>query len=173
MPDQNFKLFREKPLEAVDSTDNLNDYLHVTSPGIWLVLGVVILLLAGAVVWGCFGHIDTTVQAAVVTEAGESTCYVPAEAMQSVLNGAAVTVDGQEWTFDLSGAEPQPMLITAESGLYLLLAGGYTEGDAVYPIPVFPALPTEDESSAAAAEDSIASGTIITERLTPIRLLLN
>ena len=34
------KLFREKSLEAVESPEALNDYLRVTSPGIWMVLGL-------------------------------------------------------------------------------------------------------------------------------------
>ena len=55
-----FKLFREKSLEAVESPESLNDYMRVTSPGIWLVLAAVIALLVGAVLWGIFGRIDTT-----------------------------------------------------------------------------------------------------------------
>ena len=44
-----FKLFREKSLEAVESPESLNDYMRVTSPGVWLVLAAVIVVLIGAV----------------------------------------------------------------------------------------------------------------------------
>ena len=54
------QLFREKSLEAVESPESLNDYLRVTSPGIWLVMAVVIILLVGGILWGIFGHIRTT-----------------------------------------------------------------------------------------------------------------
>ena len=37
-------LFREKSLEAVESPESLNDYLRVTSPGVWLILAAVICL---------------------------------------------------------------------------------------------------------------------------------
>ena len=50
MPDQNENksakteekkqgIFREKSLEAVENPEQLNDYLKVTSPGVWIVLG--------------------------------------------------------------------------------------------------------------------------------------
>ena len=40
-------LFREKNLERLESPEKLNDYLRVTSPGVWMVLGAVIVLLVG------------------------------------------------------------------------------------------------------------------------------
>ena len=68
------KLFREKSLEAVESPESLNDYLRVTSPGIWLVLAAVIALLVGAILWGVFGHIRTTAAVAVSVEDGKGFC---------------------------------------------------------------------------------------------------
>ena len=62
---QKVKLFREKSLEAVESPEALNDYLRVTSPGVWLVLAAVIALLIGAVLWGVFGRIHTEVATAI------------------------------------------------------------------------------------------------------------
>ena len=32
------KLFREKSIERISSPEQLNDYLHVTNPGIWILL---------------------------------------------------------------------------------------------------------------------------------------
>ncbi len=69
-------LFREKSLEALDSPDALNDYLRVTSPQIWLVLGAVIALLIGAILWGVFGRIHTTAEFAVSVSAERKVCYV-------------------------------------------------------------------------------------------------
>ena len=34
------KLFREKNLERLESPEKLNDYLRVTSPGVWMILNV-------------------------------------------------------------------------------------------------------------------------------------
>ena len=44
-------LFRKESMERVSSPEILRDYLHVTSPAIWVVLAAVILLLASLFVW--------------------------------------------------------------------------------------------------------------------------
>ena len=42
-------LFREKSLETIESPESLNDYLRVTSPGVWIILAAVIALLVGGI----------------------------------------------------------------------------------------------------------------------------
>ena len=74
-------LFREKSIERIESPEKLNDYLKVTSPGVWLVLITVIVILAGVCIWGVFGRIQATAPAAVVSENGESVCLVPEAAL--------------------------------------------------------------------------------------------
>ena len=51
MEEKKTNLFREKSLEAIQSPESLNDYLRVTSPGVWLVLAAVIALLVGMILW--------------------------------------------------------------------------------------------------------------------------
>lgn len=41
------KIFRETSMERVSSPEQLDDYIRVTSPGMWMVMGAVVLLLAG------------------------------------------------------------------------------------------------------------------------------
>ena len=41
------RLFREKNLERLENPEKLNDYLRVTSPGVWLVLAAVMAGLFG------------------------------------------------------------------------------------------------------------------------------
>ena len=50
-------VFREKSLERISEPEQLHDYIRVTSPGVWLVLIAVIVLLAGVMVWGVFGKL--------------------------------------------------------------------------------------------------------------------
>ena len=50
-------LFREKNLERLESPEKLNDYLRVTSPGVWLVMATIIVLLTGVCIWGVLGRI--------------------------------------------------------------------------------------------------------------------
>lgn len=70
------EIFRKKSLDKIKSPESLNDYVRVSNAGIWLVLVAVIVLLAGACVWGIFGHIDTKVKTAAVAENGTLSCIV-------------------------------------------------------------------------------------------------
>ena len=45
MAEEKKEIFRKKSLERVSSPEQLNDYLHVTSPAVWVVLAAVIVLL--------------------------------------------------------------------------------------------------------------------------------
>ena len=53
-------LFREKSLERISSPEQLDDYIRVVSPAIWLLLIGVVLLLAGVLVWASVGSIPVT-----------------------------------------------------------------------------------------------------------------
>ena len=71
------KIFREKIMERVSSPEQLEDYIGVTSPGMWMVMGAVVLLLAGVCVWGIFGRLDTVIKAPAVVKDGTITYSKP------------------------------------------------------------------------------------------------
>ena len=52
-------LFRKESMERVSSPEVLRDYLHVTSPAIWVVLAAVILLLASLFVWSSVTAVES------------------------------------------------------------------------------------------------------------------
>ncbi len=154
------KLFREKSLEAVESPESLNDYLRVTSPGVWLVLAAVICLLVGAILWGIFGHIRTTTQVALSVEGGKTVCYVPYTEVDGVMNQGTVVLDGREYPLDTSG-EYEMVVVSESTSLRILRAGGLTVGDPVVLVPA-------DTDLA----DGVYSGVAVKEDLRPISLLL-
>ena len=51
-------------MEKVTSPDQLNDYIRVAKPSVWILLAAVIILLSGIVCWSIFGHITTSVRGA-------------------------------------------------------------------------------------------------------------
>ena len=55
-------LYREKSLERISSPEQLNDYIRVTTPSVWLVLVMVIVLLIGILSWCIFGTVTETKQ---------------------------------------------------------------------------------------------------------------
>ena len=156
-----FKLFREKSLEAVESPEALNDYLRVTTPGVWLVLCAVIALLVGGVFWSIFGRINTSVSVAVTSNGGESVCMVPYTPLQEMLSSAhAVNVDGQEYPLKLD-SDVETMIVSEETSPFVRVASGLGIGDVAVLIPVDAQL-----------DDGIYQGSVQTESLQPISLLL-
>ena len=51
-------IFRQKSIDRVSSPEQLNDYIRVTTPSVWLVLVAIILLLAGMLAWSVFGTVE-------------------------------------------------------------------------------------------------------------------
>ena len=152
-------LFREKNLERLESPEKLNDYLRVTSPGVWMVLGAVIVLLIGVCIWGFFGRIQATTQAVVITKSGESSCLVPQSALEGVLQYRTIEIDEEKRELVPDVLEPQ--VITESTNVYIMLAGGLRVGDIVYPIALAEPLGT----------DGFVTGNIVTEILSPLSLL--
>ena len=50
-------VFREKSLERVTSPEQLNDYIKVTTPSVWLILFATLILIVGTLFWAVFGKI--------------------------------------------------------------------------------------------------------------------
>ena len=92
----NEEIFRKKSLDRMKSPENLDDYIRVSNPGVWLLLLSVILLLIGACVWGILGHVDSTVETSVCAEKGAVTCTVADEDISSVQAGMTVRFNGSE-----------------------------------------------------------------------------
>lgn len=44
-------------MDRVSSPEQLNDYIRVTTPSVWIVLIALILLLVGFLVWSIFGTV--------------------------------------------------------------------------------------------------------------------
>ena len=126
----NEELFRKKSLDKVKSPENLEDYIRVSNPGIWLLLISIIILLIGACVWGIFGRIDTTVPATVSLENGGAVCYVSDEDISSVQTGLTVRFEDSEAEITNIGDKEEMGYTCTLSGKYSL-ADGYYKGNIV------------------------------------------
>jgi hypothetical protein len=50
-------LFRKKSMDRVSSPEQLNDYIRVTTPSVWVVLAALIILLLGILAWSVLGTV--------------------------------------------------------------------------------------------------------------------
>ena len=87
------QIFRKKSLDRISSPEQLNDYIRVANPGIWMILAAVIILLAGVCVWGIFGHLDTKTETVGTAKAGKITCYIKETDIRNVKKGTPVYID--------------------------------------------------------------------------------
>ena len=52
-------IFRKKSLDRISSPEQLNDYIRVTNPSVWVVLLALVLLLIGMLSWSILGTVET------------------------------------------------------------------------------------------------------------------
>ncbi|HAM16439.1 MAG TPA: hypothetical protein DCP91_11425 [Eggerthellaceae bacterium] len=64
---------QESEARRISSPEQLNDYLKVTSPKIWLLLVAVILLIAGLILWSSFTTIESYATGTAKASGGEVT----------------------------------------------------------------------------------------------------
>ena len=57
----------------ITSPEQLNDYLKVTSPKVWVLLAAVALLVAGLLLWGGFTTIESYATGTALADGGELT----------------------------------------------------------------------------------------------------
>lgn len=61
MADTADSIFNKKATEKLRSPDDLDMYVRVTHPSIWIVLAACATLLIGLFAWGVFGTVTTSV----------------------------------------------------------------------------------------------------------------
>lgn len=154
-------IFREKSLKKIASPEQMNDYIRVSSPSVWMVLTAVIVLLAGVCVWGMFGHLDTAVQTGGVCTDGRLTVLVGEEDHDKIKENAVISVDGGEYAVaEITNA---PIRVDDQIDPYVVHLAGFTEGDWVYRL----------YADVPGLADGVYAASVITERVRPLDFVLN
>ena len=52
--DDKKNIFRKESLDKMSSPEKLNDYIKVSNPSVWVILGAIAVLLIAVVVWSVF-----------------------------------------------------------------------------------------------------------------------
>ena len=154
-------IFREKSLERISSPEQMNDYIRVSSPSVWMVLAAVIVLLAGVCVWGVFGHLDTAVQTVGVCTDGRLTVFVGEEDHDKIRENAVISVDGVEYA--VAESTNAPVRVDDQIDPYIVHLAGFTEDDWVYRLC----------ADAPGLADGVYTASVVTERVRPLDFVLN
>ena len=81
-----------------ESAEELNDYIHITTPSVWLILLAVSICVAGLVIWSLTADLATAVPAAVVSKASDVHLYVSADNAASVNAGNPVIIQDRTYS---------------------------------------------------------------------------
>lgn len=90
-------IFRKSSLERISSPEQLNEYVKIINPGVWMVLLGLFILLFAVFIWAFTGSIPETVQLTGVTYAqkGEQEAvygYLPMSVSKRLSEGMKVQV---------------------------------------------------------------------------------
>ena len=88
-------IFNKKATEKLRSPDDLDKYVQVANPSVWVVLIACIALLVGLLAWGVFGSVTTSVSSTGVAINGKAMCFLAADDVAKVNVGDIANVNGQ------------------------------------------------------------------------------
>ena len=106
MADDQSSIFTKKASERLRSPDDLDEYVRVTNPSIWVVLAACAVLLIGLFAWGLFGTAEASVSGVGTYVKGEAICFLPADKASKVNVGDPANVGGELMEVASVGAVP-------------------------------------------------------------------
>ena len=153
-------LFRKKAMERMTAPEQLNDYIRLAGPGVWLVLCTVIAILIAVFVWGVMGQMESVLNVAAVSGEDGVVCYVPEGDGGALRAGMTVRINRKDYVLSQVAERP----VETDEGLdpYALHVSGLEEGSWVYLATVDAALPA-----------GVYQAQIVTETVRPLSFLLN
>ncbi len=155
-------LFRKSSIDRISSPEQLNDYIRVTNPSIWVILAAIIILLASAIIWGGFGSIPTKITTSGVAKDGKIICYISERDVDKVKSNMPVKIDHIEGSitaiadFPVSSEE-----ISTKYSDYIIYLFNLSQWN--YEVII----------QADGIADGIVPVSIVTESIKPIYFLLN
>ena len=156
----NEQLFRKKSIDRVSSPEQLDAYIRVPNPSIWMVLIAIIVLLVGACIWGVLGRLDTTIAAVAVCEEGTVSLYVKEGDQTAVQTDMEVRI-GQQRSV-VTEVSTLPVNAGEKLSEYAVHVGGFADDDWIY------AVGTDLQLS-----DGIYTAEIVVESIAPMSFVMN
>ena len=98
MAEERKSIFRKKAIDRISSPEQLTDYLRVTNPGIWVLLGAVIILLAGLFMWSMVGDLETLSDGVAVVSGGQAQIMVSEGSTEKIEAGMIFRIGGDEYS---------------------------------------------------------------------------
>lgn len=160
-------VFRKKSMDRVSSPEQLNDYIKVSNPAVWMVISAVVILLIGICVWGIFGKLDTVIKGGGYCQDGTVHCYLQEKDLARLTQDTKITIEGKE--YPIASVAKMPIEIDEEDyesnetepHLYAMHKSGLEEDDWACDVLVNAPL-----------EDGVYDTSITVESVSPMSFIL-
>lgn len=150
----------DKKMSKVNSPEQLNQYIKLSNPSVWILLIAIIILLLGVCMWGIFGKMDTKVKAIVISDSYNTNCYIKEEDIKKVEKGMKLEINSE--SYEILYIDNTPEKIDDNFNDYAIKIGNLKYGDWVYKCSLNTAL-----------LDGIYSGDITVESVKPSTFIIN
>ena len=90
------KIFRKDAVDKISSPEQLTEYLRISTPGIWLFMIAILLIIFGLICWAAAGTIETVTEAKAVVEDGRAQVIVTGQVNGEITEGMSVRIQQQE-----------------------------------------------------------------------------
>lgn len=174
-------IFNKRAAEKLRNPDDLDKYVRITNPSVWVTLAACVAMLAGLLAWGIFGAvttsvkttgavIDTTAVAQANADIGiegteAAVCFLSAEDVAKVSVGDTAEVGGVKMTVTFVSSVPNsPDEWDKTLGSQYLVKALF-DGDWAYPVVFDGDVSRLDKNVPVAIN-------ITTDRVAPISLIL-
>ena len=156
----NRQLFKKSNIDRISSPEQLQDYVRVANPGLWMLISTIVILLVGVVVWGFIGKLDTTMPTAIVTDAGKAVIYISESNVEKLDIGMVVRSGDKE--YKITGIAKEPIRVDDSLSDYAIHASDLAMGEWVYAVSI------DGEHV-----DGVQKADIVIESISPISFVLN
>lgn len=156
---KNSDVFRQKSLDRVSSPENLDNYIKSTTPTLWLLLGIVVALLVGVIVWGTFGKIDSASVVGCRAEDGVVTAYIKEAESEKLSEESYIEINGEQYAITEAAG---PFMVSGSSDSFLIRAAEIEDGAWYYAV-----------TCAADLADGEYKGKLVYEEISPITFIVN
>lgn len=151
--------------EKITSPEQLNDYIHVTTPGAWLILSSVLIFLTGFLFWILTGRLEVSFSSYIYTEGESSLAFISPNNASRLKSGMAVRIadSGIRGTVERVAAVTTPYKeILDHIGETNALMMGIHEGDKLIQV----AMTIKD------APEKVSRAVYVVDTVKPISFLL-
>ena len=105
-------IFRKESLERVESPEQLDAYIQVSRPAVWVVMAALVIAAISVIVWGIVGSLpETMMVSGVTTGANEIRAYMRVDDANTSLEGCKISAslpDGTSVSGVVQSVSPIP-----------------------------------------------------------------